>query len=333
MTDYKGVLICGELAEDKITTITKELTNTGRRLSDDLNQPLSLLLIGQNIQETAAEAISLGADRVYIAEGLPFAESLPEHYVAIITSVFYQIKPSIVLLGQTDMGRDIAPRLAASLGTTVCMDCIELEMDADSKSLLQTKPVYGGNAMAVWASVNYRPQVVTMRPRSATPAQSDPSRKGQIVPITVEINESIIKGKLLETVKEEAKGIKLEEAKVIVAGGGGIGGSEGFQLIQELAQVLGGTIGITRVPCDEGWMPTSLEIGQTGHIVSPDLYFAIGISGAPQHLAGCSGSKCIVAINKDPEAHIFKEADFGIVGDYREALPLLIEKCKALRAT
>jgi len=333
MADYKGVLICGELAEDKITTITKELTNTGRRLSDDLNQPLSLLLIGQNIQETAAEAISFGADRVYIAAGLPFAESLPEHYVAIIASVFYQTKPSIVLLSHTDMGRDIAPRLAASLGITVCMDCIELEIDADSNSLLQTKPVYGGNAMAVWASVNYRPQVVTMRPRSAAPAQSDPSRKGQIVPVTVEKDESIIKGKLLETVKEEAKGIKLEEAKVIVAGGGGISGSEGFQLIQELAQVLGGTIGITRVPCDEGWMPTSLEIGQTGHIVSPDLYFAIGISGAPQHLAGCSGSKCIVAINKDPEAHIFKEADFGIVGDYREVLPILIEKCKALRAT
>lgn len=332
MADYKGVLICGELIEGKITTTTKELMSTGRKLSNDLNQMLSLLLIGQNLQEAADEAISLGADKVYIADGAPYAESLPERYVAIISNVCKQIEPFIILFGQTDMGRDIAPRLSARLGTSVCMDCIELAIDTSTRSLLQTKPVYGGNAMAVWASEDYQPHVVTMRPRATAPAEPDTSRKGEIVQLIVEVDDSKIKCKLQDRVKEEVKGIKLEEAKVIVTGGGGIGGSEGFQLIKELAQILGGTIGITRVPCDEGWMPVSLEIGQTGHIVSPDLYIAAGVSGAPQHLAGCSGSKCIIAINKDPEAHIFKEADFGIIGDYRKALPSLIEKCKALFA-
>jgi electron transfer flavoprotein alpha subunit len=333
MADYQGIVICGEVVEGKITTITKEIINTGRKLGDDLAQPLGVLLIGQDIHELAEEAISLGADKVYTVDGAPFAESHPERYAVIIINACQQIAPSIILLGQTDMGRDIAPRLAARLGTAVCMDCVELAIDPETKSLLQTKPVYGGNAMAVWLSADYQPQVITMRPRVVAPAEPDTSRKGKIVPLSIAFDESTIKGKLLETVKEEVKGIKFEEAKVIVAGGGGIGGSEGFQLLQELAQVLGGTIGVSRVPCDEGWIPLSLEIGQTGYVVSPNLYIAVGISGAMQHLAGCSGSKCIVAINKDPEAHIFKEADFGVVGDYREVLPPLIEACKKLVST
>lgn len=333
MRDCKGVLICGELTEGKITTVTKEILRTGRKLSDVLNQPLHLLLIGESMEEAANEAISLGVDKVYLVEGVSFAESVPERYVAMIIHIFNKIEPSPILFGHTDMGRDMAPRLAARLGATVCMDCIELAIDLDTKSLLATKPVYGGNAIAVWASQDDRPQVVSLRPRSSAPAEPDSSRKGDIVTVKVEIDDSMIKGKLLETVKEGMKGIKLEEAKVVVAGGGGIGGSEGFQLIKKLAQILGGAVGITRVPRDEGWMPSGLEIGQTGHIVSPNLYIAVGISGAPQHLAGCSSSRYIVAINKDPEAHIFKEADFGIVGDYREALLPLIERIKVLLST
>ncbi len=332
MADYKGVLICGEVIEGRITSITTELLNTGRRLCDDLNQPLSVLLIGQDTSEIAKEAILLGADKVYTVDGAPFAESHPERYVVVITKACQQIAPSIILLGQTDMGRDIAPRLAARLGTTVCVDCVELAIDPETKSLHQTKPVYGGNAMAVWVSEGYQPQIVAMRPRVVAPAEPDTSRKGEVVPIAIDVDDSTIKGKLLETVKEEVKGIKLEDAKVIVSGGGGIGGSEGFEMIRELAQLLGGAVGVSRIPCDEGWMPTTLEIGQTGQMVSPDLYIAVGISGALQHMAGCSGSKYIVAINKNPDAHIFKEADFGVVGDYREVLPPLIEKCKALLA-
>jgi electron transfer flavoprotein alpha subunit len=331
MAEHKGILICGEVKEGKVATITRELITTGRKLSDDLNQRLSILLIGENIQEAAKEAVFFGVDVVYTVENIVFAASAPEHYLGIIATICQKAAPSIVLFGQADMGRDIAPRLAARLGTSICMDCVELAIDPETRSLLQSKPVYGGNAVAVWISNDVRPQIVTMRPRTAAPAEADPTRKGEIEPVKVDLDDSTIKSELLETVKEDVKGIRLDEAKVIVAGGGGIDGKEGFELLKDLAQVLGGTLGITRVPCDEGWIPASLEIGQTGHVVTPDLYVAVGISGAPQHLAGCSGSKCLVAINKNPDAHIFEEADFGIVGDYREVLPPLIEKCKALK--
>lgn len=332
MADAKAILICGELIEGRISTVTTELLNTGRRLADNLNQPLSILFVGRDINEIAQEAITLGADKVYTVDDTPFVEAHPERYVAIITQACQQVTPSIILLGQTDMGRDLAPRLAARLGTTVCTDCVELAIDPETKALLQSKPVYGGNAIAVWVSKDHQPQVVVMRPRVAAPAEPDTSRKGEVISLNIDVDDSMIKGKLVETVKEEIKGIKLEEAEVIVAGGGGIGGSEGFKLLEELAQVLGGTIATSRVPSDEGWMPSSLEVGQTAHMVSPKLYIAVGISGALQHLAGCSGSKCIIAINKDPEAHIFKEANFGVVGNYKEILPPLIEKCRALLA-
>ncbi|UCC41636.1 MAG: electron transfer flavoprotein subunit alpha/FixB family protein [Candidatus Aminicenantes bacterium] len=331
MEDSQDVLICGEAIDGKITTITKELVNIGRELSENLNQPLRLLLIGQSLQGVAAEAASLGSD-VYLVDDVPFAESVPERYVAITAEVCQKATPSVIIFGQTDMGREVAPRVAARLKADVCMDCVDLAVEPETSSLLLTKPVYGGNAMAVWVSSEHKPQIITIRPRTASPAEPDSSRKGEIIPLTIKVDSSVFKSKLQESVREEVRGVKLEEAKVVVSGGGGIGGKEGFELLEGLAQILGGALGISRVPCDEGWMPSNLEIGQTGHVVSPDLYIAIGISGAPQHLAGCSGSKCIVAINKNPEAHIFKEADFGIIEDYRQALPPFIEKIKTLKS-
>jgi len=330
MAAYQGALVCGEVIEGKITTVTRELLNMGRRLCDTLNQPLSTLLIGENIQGAAPEIIILGTDKVYIVNGSSFAESHPDLYIAIVTEACKQIAPSIIIFGHTEMGREVAPRLASRLRTTVTMDCTELSIDPETKRLLQSKPVYGGNAVATWLSDSHDPQIVTLRTRAVMPAEPDASRKGEITALDITISDSMIKGRLLETAKEEVKGIKLEDAKVVIAGGGGIGSHDGFTMLEELAKVLGGTIGVTRVPCDEGWKPLALEIGQTGHIVTPNLYFAIGISGAPQHMTGCSGSKRIVAINRDPDAHIFKEADFGVIGDYRAVLPALIEKCKTL---
>jgi len=330
MTIFRGLLVCGEVVDGNITTITRELLNIGRKLRDALHQPLSTLLIGEKIEERAQEVISLGADKVYMVNGPIFMESSPDLYVGIITEVCKQMAPSIILFGHTEMGREVAPRLAVRLNSVVTMDCTDLSINPETKQLLQSKPVYGGNAIAIWISESKDPQIVTLRPRASMPAEPDVSRKGEMIPLGINIDHSMIKSKLLETVKEEVRGIKLEDAKVIIAGGGGIGGIEGFKSLEELAKVLRGTIGVTRVPCDEGWMPISLEIGQTGHIVTPNLYIAIGISGAPQHMAGCASSKCIVAINRDPEAQIFKEADFGVVGDYRQILPTLIEKCKDL---
>lgn len=326
-----GILICGEVLDGKVTTTTRELLNIGKRLSEGINQPLGALLIGRDIQKAAREVISLGADTAYTIDAPSFVESCPEYYTAIIESTCQEVRPSVILFGQTDMGRDVAPSLAATLGTVASMDCVNLDIDPDTKSLLQTRPVYGGNAMAVWASNDYQPQVATMRPRSVPAAEPDVARQGEIITLTPTIDESAIKSKLVETKKEQVEGIKLEDAKIIVAGGGGIGGAEGFKILEELAQLLGGAVGATRVPCDEGWVPPSLEIGQTGSIVTPDLYIAVGISGAVQHMVGCSNSKRIVAINRDLDAHIFQEADFGVVGDYREAVPALIERIKGLQ--
>ncbi len=326
----KGILICGELKNKEISSVSKELISTAHKLQSTLDQPLDFLLIGENLQERAEEVAALGVNRVLTVEGPEFSEFHPERLTEIITSVCRQIEPLFILLGQTDLGRDVAPRLAAKLEGSVCLDCVDLAYDQKTEILIQTKPVYGGNALAQWAASRHRPHIVTMRPRSEKPVEPDPSNRAEIIPIPIEIDETQIKSQLIKTLHEEDKGIRLEQAKIIVAGGGGIGGSEGFDLVRELAQALGAAVGITRVPADENWMPKSLEIGQTGHIVGPDLYIAVGISGAPQHLAGCSGSKVIIAINKDPRARIFEEADFGIVGDYRDILPALMEKFKDL---
>jgi len=327
----KGILICGELKDKQLTSLSRELITAGKKLSRNLDQALDFLIIGENLENVAEKSANLGVDRVLTVQGPAYSDLHPEHLVAILDHVCERTSPMIILFGQTDLGRDVAPRLAAKLGASVCLDCVDLAYDLERKTFIQTKPVFGGNALAQWVSANHRPHVVTMRPRSEKPAESDPSKKGKIESTPVEIDEAQVRSQLIETIHQEDRGIKLEEAKVIVAGGGGIGGSEGFGLIQELAHVIGAAVGITRVPSDENWMPKSLEIGQTGHIVSPSVYIAVGISGAPQHLAGCSSSKLIVAINKDPQAPIFDVADFGIVGDYREVLPALIERLKDLR--
>ncbi len=327
----KGILIFGELKDGQVTSVTLELIATGKKLSRTLDQPLELVLIGENLEKAAERIANFGVDRVLKVQGQAHAELHPERLVSILNQVCEKTDPKIILFGQTDMGRDVAPRLAAKLEASVCADCVYLAYNQEKKELIQAKPVYGGNALAQWNTADDRPHVVTMRPRSEKPAEPEPSKKGNIQSIPIEIDEGQIRSQLRETVHERDKGINLDEAKIIVAGGGGVGGSEGFGLIQELADALGAAVGTTRVPSDENWMPKSLEIGQTGHMVSPNLYIAVGISGAPQHLAGCSNSKTIVAINKDPEAPIFDMADFGIVGDYREVLPALIEKLKRLR--
>ncbi len=324
-------MICGELKKEKNSSISQELMTTGRRLSQDLDQPLFFLLTGENLHQAAEEASGWGVDEVLTVENPSLAEFHPDLSVSLIAQVCQQVAPSMVLFGLTDFGRDIAPRLAARLGARICMDCVDLKIDKINQSFIQTKPVFGGNALAEWASDISCIHVVAMRPRAQKPVEPDPSRKGKIHPLAIEVDRTKIRSQLIETIHKEDKGIGLEEAKSIVAGGGGIGGSEGFGLLQELASVLGAAVGTTRVPSDENWMPKSLEIGQTGRIVSPELYVAVGISGAPQHLAGCSSSKIIVALNKDPEAPIFREADFGIVGDFRKILPLLIQNIKRLK--
>jgi electron transfer flavoprotein alpha subunit len=244
--------------------------------------------------------------------------------------VVKQVSPSILIMGTTSMGRDLAPRLAFRLDTAVSMDCVALEIDPGSKLLLQTRPVYGGNARAVFICEDSKPQMATVRAKAMDPKERDDARKGEVSTIEAGLDPSIIRTKVIDMVKEEVAGIKLEDAEVIVTGGRGIGSSEGFQELEPLAKALGAAIGATRPPCDNGWVPASLQVGLTGKIVSPTLYIAVALSGSSQHIAGCSGAKNIIAINKDPEANIFKEARFGVVGDYKKVLPAFTKKVQEL---
>ncbi len=239
--------------------------------------------------------------------------------------------PRVLLLGQNSVGRDLAPRLAFKLGTVASMDCLKLAIDPNSKLLLQTRPVYGGNAQAIFTSETF-PQIATVRAKAMSPLELDTGRKGEIVPIDAGLTSASIRTKVLQKVKEEVTGIKLEDAEAVVAGGRGIGSVEGFKQLEELAGLLEGAVGASRPPCDQHWVSDALQIGLTGKIVTPNLYVAVALSGSSQHMAGCSGAKTIVAINKDPEANIFKEARFGVVGDWKKVLPAFVNKVKELLA-
>lgn len=331
MADAKGILIIGELNEGGLTAMTRETLGVGRRLADQLGETLSILLMG-NISDAGKEAIAYGADRVYLADNPLLAAYQTDCYTAAAAKLCREISPSILLLGQTDIGRDLAPRLAARLVTGLCMDCVDLAIDQQSRLLLMTKPVYGGNARATKVCEKTTPQMATVRAKSQEPLPRDDSRNGEVIVYDAGVAESMVKVKVIDRVKEQATGVKLEEAAVIVTGGRGLGGPQGFDTIRELAGLLAGAVGGTRTACDEGWLPTSHQVGLTGKIVAPDLYVAVAVSGAMQHLAGCSGSRNIIAINKDPDANIFKVCRFGVVGDYRVAMPAFIAKCKELLA-
>ena len=330
MADLKGILVVGETDDGKLASITRELLGGACRLVETLKGEINLLLIGEKTAELGQEGITCGADRVYIADNPTFSEFSSDSYTHLISELCKKLKPLLCLMGQTDMGREIAPRVAAKLEAGLCMDCVEVRVEPEPRGFMQTRPVYGGKALAEYASLPERVQIDTVRPKSMAPLAVQRDKEGEVIKISERIDLSLLRVRLIGREKQETEGVKLEEAKVIVAGGGGVGGHEGFKLLRDLAQLLRGAIGATRVPVDEGWVPHSLEIGQTGKIVNPDLYIAVGISGATQHITGVLGSKCIVAINRDPDANIFKVSNLGVVTDYREILPALIDSLKVL---
>ncbi len=331
MSEYKGVMIYGEVMEGKLSAMATELLGCGRKMADDLEQELSAVIVGSDVSSVAQEAIAFGADKVYVVDDPLLKDYQTDSYVSVMEKVVKQVTPQIVLLGQTSIGRDLAPRLAFRLETAATMDCVALAIDPDSKRLLQTKPVYGGNAQAIF-SYESDPQIATVRAKVMSPLEPDTSRKGEVITIEAGLDPSAIRTKVLEKVKEEVEGIKLEDAPVVISGGRGIGGPEGFEQLAELAKQLKGAVGSSRPACDNGWTPDTSQVGLTGKIVTPDFYLAVAISGSSQHMAGCSSSKCIAAINKDPEANIFKEARYGVVGDWKKVFPTFAEKVKELLA-
>jgi electron transfer flavoprotein alpha subunit len=328
MAGYHGILVVGESAEGGIVSITKELLGGARKLVDHGNEEVSLLLFGEQAVALAKEGVQFGADKVYLAVHPAFSGFDADAFTFCITELCRKLRPSLCLLGQTELGRDVAPRLAARLEAGLCMDCVEVNADSEQWQFIQVRPVYGGKAQAMMGSEDGRIQINTVRPKSMTPLPPQENRQGEILTIAEGPDPSSIKVKCLKREVQEKAEFNLEEARVIVAGGGGLGGPEGFRTLKELARILGGAVGATRVPVDEKWTPLSMEIGQTGKIVRPDLYLAVGISGAAQHITGVLKSRCIVAINKDPDANIFKFADLGWVADFRAAVPELIEGFK-----
>lgn len=329
MADQKNILVVGEIERERLSSTTLEMLSGAAQLAQASGSEVHLVLFGEEAGGIYAGTAD-GADKVYIAAAPVFKEYSSDAYTSFIAGLCRNESFALCLIGQTDLGRDIAPRLAARLDAGLCMDCVEVKYDPESQSFVQTRPVYGGKALAVHASSNAL-QINTVRPKSI-PVVAVEKKKGEVVIMKQGLEASAIKVKLLEMKKQESTGVKLEDAKIIVAGGGGLGGPDGFNMIGELAAALGGVVGATRVPVDENWVPISMEIGQTGKIVNPDLYIAIGISGAAQHITGILSSKKIVTINRDPDANMFKISDLGVVADYKTVVPGLIKKIKELSA-
>jgi len=315
-----GVLILAEVVDGEVVAITNELIGAAQRLNAG---PVSAMLLGSGASGNAAKIA--GVEKVYVVDNPALAQYTTDAYTAAAAAVAKQADPAVILMGQTDIGRDLAPALAFELGTAVAMDTIALEMK-DGK-LHTTRPAYGGNARAV-NSFATSPAIATVRPKSQDAAEGGSA--GEVV--TVDADLSNVRAKVLERSVAAAEGVRLEDADVVVAGGRGLGGPENFAGIEELAKLLNGAVGCSRAVADLGWRPVAEQVGLTGKVVSPTLYVAVAISGASQHMAGCSGSKNIVAINKDPDANIFKAARFGIVGDFKTVLPALIDAIKKVKA-
>ncbi len=330
---YKGVWVFAEQREGKLANVTLELLGEGRKLADQLNEPLVAVLLGKGIDSLAKKVIAHGADKVFLADAPELENFLEDSYTQVIVDLVKKEWPNIILLGATAIGRSLAPKVAARLETGLTADCTGLEVDVAEKNLLQTRPAFGGNLMATILCPNHRPQMATVRPKVFKPLAEDSSRTGEVIPVDLSAAKWDIRTKVLEVVKETGYAVNLEEANIIVSGGRGLCDPKNFAMVEELARVLGGAVGASRAAVDAGWVPYAHQVGQTGKTVGPKIYFACGIHGAIQHMAGMSSSDIIIAINKNPDAPIFKIATYGIVGDVREVLPMLTKEFqKALGA-
>ncbi|MEW6034268.1 MAG: FAD-binding protein [Chloroflexota bacterium] len=327
---YKGVFVFAEQHEGKLMGCTLELLGEGRGLADKLGEELAAVLVGHNVESVCDALFAHGTDTVYLVEAEALGHYQTEPYAAALSAVVAKYKPSIVLYGATTTGRDLAPRVAVRLQTGLTADCTGLNIEEQSGLLLQTRPAFGGNIMAMIKCANHRPQMATIRPKVMKKPMPDPLRKGKMVRVEVSMNPKNIRTKVVDVIKQAVQGVPLEEAEIVVSGGRGLGSAENFKVVEELARVLGAAVGASRAAVDAGWKPHSCQVGQTGRTVCPKLYIACGISGALQHLVGMQTSDIIVAINKDPEAPIFKVCTYGIVGDLFHVVPALTKELKLM---
>lgn len=328
LEEYKGIWVFGEQKKGVIQPVVYELLGKSQELAKKLNTEISCVLLGHHIKDKAQELIARGANNVYVVDTPELEHYLDEPYTKALVSLIRKYRPEIFLCGATFIGRSLISRVAVKIHTGLTADCTGLDIDPKEKFLMQTRPAFGGNIMATILSKNHRPQMATVRHKVFKEAIADTSRKGKVIEETIPKTLLTSRTKLLDVVEEITSTVNIAEADIIVSGGRGMKGPENFKILEELAQVLGGAVGSSRAAVDSGWMPYSHQVGQTGKTVCPKVYIACGISGQIQHLVGMQSSDIIIAINQDPHAPIFTVANYGIVGDLFQVVPLLTKKFK-----
>ncbi|MPM08190.1 Caffeyl-CoA reductase-Etf complex subunit CarE [bioreactor metagenome] len=328
----KDIYVIAEQRDGKLAKVGKELIGEAVKLAADLGEKVVAVVLGSEIKEEAAKLYSYGADEVIAVDDAMLKSYVTEPYAKALAKVIADCEPNIVLFGATSIGRDLAPRVAGRVHTGLTADCTKLDIDEETKLLAMTRPAFGGNIMATILCKDYRPQMATVRPGVMKALEKDTTKTGAVKEIKVEFTAADMNVEILEEVKETKKTVDITEAKVLVSGGRGIGGPEGFEMLKECAAELGGEIASSRACTDAGWIESARQVGQTGKTVRPELYIACGISGAIQHVAGMEGSELVVAINKNDTAAIFSVADLGIVGDVKVIIPKLTEALKKYNA-
>ncbi|MGO1581059.1 MAG: electron transfer flavoprotein subunit alpha/FixB family protein [Peptoniphilaceae bacterium] len=330
----KDVFVFIEQRDNTLQKVGLELLGKARKLADDLSQKVVAMLLGEDVKKEAEVLLRHGADKVIVVEDPMLKEYVTEPYAKAIYEIIKENDPEIVLYGATSIGRDLAPRLAARIHTGLTADCTSLEIDEESKNLMMTRPAFGGNLMATILCENHRPQMATVRPGVMQSINRE-IEDGEIIEKKIEFTEADMNVNIKEIIKTESKKKDITEANILVSGGRGIGGPEGFKPLEKLAKLFEAEISSSRAAVDAGWIEKDHQVGQTGKTVRPEVYFALGISGAIQHLAGMEESDLIIAVNKNEDAPIFSVADLGVVADINSVLPKLteaIEKAKALKA-
>ena len=340
---YKGVFVFAQQVDNVISNIAYELIGKGKELAKDLGVEVTAVLVGSDVKGLADQLAEYGADKVIVVDDPELKEYRTEPYTHAIASVIKEFKPEIFLIGATAIGRDLGPRVCARIHTGLTADCTKLDIgdfpmnpvpgrETKHNQLLMTRPAFGGNTIATIACPDFRPQMATVRPGVMQKAPKEAGKKA----VVTEFNPGFTKNNkyvdILEVVKAVSNTVDIMDAKILVSGGRGVGSPENFKILDDLAEAIGGTVSCSRAVVDAGWKPKDLQVGQTGKTVRPNVYFAIGISGAIQHLAGMEESDIIIAINKDETAPIFDVADYGIVGDLNKILPALTEKIKEAKA-
>jgi electron transfer flavoprotein alpha subunit len=322
----QGVWTIAEQRDGALRKITYEIVSEGRRLADALGQELTVILLGSDIKDKAAELGQYGADKVLVADDARLEAYTTDAYAAVISELAKANDPAVLLMGASVQGKDLSARLSAGLGVGMAQDCTAFAIE--DGNLVATRPIYAGKAYAKVTFENSWPQMATARPKVMDISEPDTSKSAEIIDASISLDDSALKTKVVEAVKDEGGKVDLTEADKIVSGGRGMKGPENYKILEDLADLIGASIGASRSAVDAGWRPHTDQVGQTGKVVSPNLYIACGISGAIQHLAGMSTSKVIVAINKDEDAPIFQKSDYGVVGDLFDVVPALTEEIK-----